>query len=220
MIKIPSYVSKQNPITVRKYVAVRGLAGGGDVGKLVADKWLKTQYDKASSNPRKVTSMKFDLVDDGMKLVKKTSSGEDYVDFVMADNLQDSSGQTIKTSVLEQWAKDINDGSGLIGDIDHEEYDYVSSNVADPEEAAGIISKMKKGIAKTIKAFVKKGKLFVRAIIDKRYRKHIEKAKGVSLEAFLDTINTPEGELVTGGKLLGFTFAIKDNPVNSRAVII
>lgn len=220
MIEVPSYVSKQNPITIRKYVAIQRKAGNGVVGKLVADKWLKNQMSMACNRKNCVTSVKFNVVEDGKQLIKRASNGDEYVDFVMADNKEDSDGLTIQTEVLEQWAEEINNGKVLVGDIDHEEYDYVTSNIANPDEAASILSKMKKGIAKTVKAYVEKGKLFVRAIIDKRYRKMVEKFKGVSLEAFLDTIKTATGKIAKGGDLLGFTFALKNKPVNSRAVIL
>ena len=220
MIEVPDYVAKQNPITVRKYVAIKKRAGNGMVGKLVADKWLKNQYAMACTRENCVKSVSFNIVEDGKQLIKRASNGEEYIDFVMADNKPDSDGLTIKEDLLVKWAEEINNGKVKVGDIDHEEYDYVTSNIANPEEAADIISKMKKGIAKTIKAYVDKGKLFVRAIIDKRYKNLIKKFKGVSLEAFLDTVKTNTGKVATSGELLGFTFALKDNPVNSRAVIL
>ena len=58
--------------------------------------------------------------------------------------------------------------------------------------------------------------MWVRAIIDKRYKKIIEKANGVSLEAI---VSRDANGNVTDGDLLGFTFAVNQRPVNPRAVI-
>jgi len=215
MIKVPAYVAKQNAITVRKYVAIASSSS-----KYVADSWLVQQHSNSLTKEKQVTSLSFNVVTEGKELIKRASNGDEYVDFVMADNKEDSEGLTITEDALKVWAEEINNGKVLVGDIDHEEYDYVLSSIADPDEAASIIATMKKGIAKTVKAFVKKGKLFVRAIIDKRYRSMIEKFKGVSLEAFMDTKQTATGKVATGGDLLGFTFAVKANPVNSRAVML
>jgi len=206
---------------VKKYVAIREAAGGGSVGELVASEWLNDKVCKACERSNVIKAVKFDLVKEGPTLIKRSSAGEDYVDFVLTDTLPDLEGVTLTEELLQQWAEGINQGDVIVGDIDHEEYDYVVSNIPDPDEASSIIKNMKKGIAKGVKAFLRDGKLFVRAIIDKRYKKIIEKAKGVSLEALLDIVNTPDGgKVAASGKLLGFTFAVNDDPVNPRAVIV
>jgi len=111
------------------------------------------------------------------------------------------------------WANYINKNPKLVGDIDHEFYDKVlQSNLSD--EQVRSVLKNKKGIAKMVQAKYEKGKLWVRAIIDKRYKKVIEKAKGVSAEAWF---NGTDGKMITEGELLGFTFNVKTTPADYQA---
>ena len=62
--------------------------------------------------------------------------------------------------------------------------------------------KKNRGLIKSIKAVVEKGKLWIRAMLDKRYRNHVKQFKGVSIEAF----STPVNSLLTKPKYLGFIF--------------
>jgi len=116
--------------------------------------------------------------------------------------------------MLKAWAKQINENP-IVGDIDHLLYDKVlKSNMSD--EQIRSVLKGKPGIAKTVKAIFQKGKLWVKAIIDKRYKRIVEKSKGVSAEAFC----TWEGNKATSGDLLGFTFNLKTSPADSLAGVV
>jgi hypothetical protein len=73
--------------------------------------------------------------------------------------------------------------------------------------------KNNRGLIKSVKAVVEKGKLWIRAMLDKRYKNHVNKFKGVSIEAF----STPQGNRLTKPQYLGFIFT--NNPRDSQATI-
>ena len=69
-----------------------------------------------------------------------------------------------------------------------------------------------------VQAAYSQGKLWVRAIVDKRYKKIIERAKGVSAEAFC---TWDESETVAlDGELLGFTFNVNTTPADYQAGVV
>jgi hypothetical protein len=78
--------------------------------------------------------------------------------------------------------------------------------------------KEKKGIAKTLKAIYKDGKLWIRAVIDKRYSNAVQNSKGLSLEAVVTKDSMTN--TVIDGDILGFTFGVHQSPINSRAVVV
>jgi hypothetical protein len=219
---LPSYVNKLSDALKLKWVTIYNAAYekyGEDKAMIIANTWLKQNIKKqetVAKTENKVSLIRF-TIDDSKELIKKTEDGDDYVDFVLTDTLPDSQGDSYPLSLLEKWQKQINSGDMIIGDTDHLEYDKLLEQGYSLDEIMNRL-KEKKGIAKTLKAIIDKGKLWVRAIIDKRYKKLIkEKAKGVSLEALV-TRNS-EGDIIDG-ELGGFTFGVNCNPVNQRAVIV
>jgi hypothetical protein len=83
-------------------------------------------------------------------------------------------------------------------------------------EAVARAMSFKKGIAKMFDAVVEAGKLVVKVLFDKRYEKHADKVKGMSLEgAFQFDQATKQW---TDGTPLGATFATEGDPYNPRAV--
>lgn len=220
--KLPSYVKKLGDDSRSKWVAIFNRVAaneGEEMAFIVANNWIKKHVKKQSVTGNTVKAVviekvSFDL--SGEQLVKLSSAGEEYVDFVLADTGRILNGDQYPESLLQKWLTQINNGI-FIGDIDHEEYDRILSQASTVEQAAELIKNTKKGIAKSLKAIYDKGKLWVRAIIDKRYKKHIEQAQGVSLEAIVT--KDAYGNVIDGD-LLGFTFAIKDSPINPRAVIV
>jgi len=96
-----------------------------------------------------------------------------------------------------------------LGDVDHKEFESLVQAMYSEDEVKERI-KEKPSIAKAVKAVFDNGALWVKAILDKRYRKMLEKSKGVSLEAIVETDNIGT---VLAGDLLGFTFGINEDPV-------
>lgn len=224
---IPSYVKKFPKPVVEKWVHIYKkvlLAEGEAVALYVANEWLKFQpvtvTEAVSKTDEGSSLVKIFFEATGEEMVVKSVDGEDYIDFVLTDNGFDSEDLTYSEELLEGWAKSINNGLGVVGDIDHEEFNLVAKSISEPSKAAEVIKSFKKGIAKAVKAVYEGGKLFVRAFIDKRYRKHINGAKGVSLEALVNTRPVVGGKEAYSGELLGFTFAVKGDPVNPRAKIL
>ena len=218
---LPSYVKKLSEVSKKKWVAIFNMVAeqkNEETALIVANKWLKRQITKEevvanTKNTVKLERIVFTANDN--QLIKRTDGGDEYVEFILTDTGINSLGESYSEEILQQWADDINKGV-FVGDVDHEEYDKILRVATTSEQAASLIKNTKRGIAKTLKAIYENGKLWVKAIIDKRYKKVIEKAKGVSLEAFVEK---DANNKVISGDLLGFTFAVNDNPVNSRAVI-
>jgi len=148
------------------------------------------------------------ILDTSKELITRTDSGDEYISFKLADNVEDELGVQLPEFVLKSWADEIN-ANPIVGDIDHVEYNKLIA-LGYTEDQIQEVLQGKKGIAKTVKAVYDKGKLWVKALIDKRYRKTIEKSKGVSLEAIIsrDSIGN-----ITDGNLLGFTFAVENSPI-------
>lgn len=219
---IPSYIDSLPGTIKAKWLSIyRQLlkSKGSEVSLLVANKWLQRQIKVSSIEGKTdkayfIEKVSFSMSDS--QLIKKTEDGEEYVDFVLTDLGVDGKGDSYPKALIEKWTKQVNSET-FVGDIDHEEYDDIVGKASTVEQAAELIKSAKRGIAKTVKAIFDKGKMFVRAVIDKRYKKTIEKARGVSLEAIVT--RDVNGNIVDGD-LLGFTFAVNQNPVNSRAVIV
>jgi hypothetical protein len=157
------------------------------------------------------------------QLIARTEDGEDYMTAVLSDNqpyiVPSSDGkitvERFSDSVLQKFA-DIINKEQLVGDTDHEFYDSCLNQNLSNEQIKRAL-KQKPGIAKAVRAVIDKGRLFLRLLIDKRYRKVLEKAKGLSLEAL---VSKDQNGTVLDGDLLGFTFAIDQTPVNQRAVMV
>ena len=208
---IPAYVSNKPERIRKRWVEIYNAvvdSEGEEAAFIAANGWLKRELEKLAQFNKRST-LKFEASD--AQFIKRTENGDEYVSFKLADTQLDSFGVKLSDDVLKNWADYINNNNPLVGDIDHEFYDQVLSGMYETDE---IIEKLrsKKGIAKGVQAVFEKGKLWVKALIDKRYRKVIERSKGVSLEAL---INRDENNNVIGADLLGFTFAVQQDPVIS-----
>lgn len=218
---LPSYVAKLPNSIKSKWIAIFNSVHkkeGEKMAFLVANQWLKRQVKKSSvegKTDKAYFMERIHLELSGDQLIKKSDDGEDYVDFILTDTGYDSKGEKYPLSLIQKWVSQVNENT-FVGDIDHEEYDDIVSKATSIEQAAELIKSAKRGIAKTVKAVFDKGKMWVRAAIDKRYKKLVEKANGVSLEAIVT--RDADGAIIDGD-LLGFTFAVKQQPVNPRAVI-
>lgn len=218
---LPSYIKKLTPTLKAKWIAIYNTAfkkEGDKVALVVANEWLKKQTKrKPESHAKSMQTRKlvFELDTTG-DFIKKGADGEEYVSFRLADTGFDNHGDSYTPELLNKWADDINEGKVIIGDFDHKEYDRIVATTGSNEEIGKKLSE-KKGIAKGIKAVFEKGVLWVKAQIDKRYRKLIQKAKGVSLEAFITKWNTDDATAIEG-RLDGFSFMFED-PANPRSIV-
>jgi len=218
---VPNYVEKLPASIKARWVALFESVAkkeGDAIALIAANKWLKRQIKKTSVEGKTdkaffIEKISFDLSD--TQLIKNTDDGEEYVEFILTDDKMIKNGDIYPTALLKKWVSQVNSQT-FVGDIDHEEYNSIVSNTETVEQAASIIKSAKRGIAKTVKAIFDKGKMWVKAMIDKRYSKLIKSAKGVSLEAIVT--RDADGKIVDGD-LLGFTFAVNREPVNPRAVI-
>ena len=155
-------------------------------------------------------------IDKSKGFIKRSSSGDDYITFVLNSTDPHSDGTVFSEDMLKSWAEDINKNPTLVGDVDHMFYDQIIQSTLSDEQVRNAL-KGKKGIAKMVQAIYEKGKLWVRAIIDKRYKKIIENAKGVSAEAWY---SETEGNVIKQGDLLGFSFNVQTSPADYGASIV
>jgi len=222
--KLPKYIKSRSLIIRKKWVVIYNHfydKKGAEAALIAANTWLKkniTKKETVAKTFSKLQSIKFEIDTSGKSLIKRADNGDEYIDFVLSDNLPDSKGMSMPIKLLKKWAEAINSGISLFGDLDHKEYDELVASGLDADEVIEQLRAGKqKSIAKSLKAILKKGKLWVRAIIDKRYKKYIKKnANGVSLEA---AIITDESGNIVDGDIGGFTFAVDLPKVNPRAVI-
>lgn len=216
---IPSYIANKSPEVRSKWTSVYNglLSTGHDNALLGANLWLTSHVQEQlvtarSAQVREKLSFKIELSD--KEFIKRDSSGEEYIDFILSDNLPDNYNTVMPLSVLERWADSINKDLP-VGDIDHELYDELLRAGMSDEQVRDSL-KRKPGIAKTVKALVRDGKLWLRAFIDKRYKRIIEKVKGASVEAIVT--RGPDGSVIDGD-FLGFSFVVNEELGNPRAVV-
>jgi len=207
----PNYIQKLPQTMQTNWETVVNMGGVP-----VANQWLSRELDKNRqeivAKSEKFRRVKFDI--DGSKtFISKSANGDEYVSFMLTDVFADNQGDTYSSELLLKWCDEINKGNSIVGDVNHEEYDEIVATYGSSDMVKQKL-KEKGGIAKAVKAVFEKGKLWVKALIDKRYKKTIEKANGVSLEALVNT-----GSHKDEGDLLGFTFTVDQPAANPRAKI-
>lgn len=216
---LPSYVKKLSAELIAGWVAVFNSAFekyGEKEAFLIANTWLKKKLPQKKMVKRSVINFQLDTT---KGFIKRSRDGEDYVTFVLNSTEPHRDGKRFSEAMLKKWAKVINDNPTMVGggDVDHLLYDkIINSSISD--NAAREVLRSKKGIAKMVRAIYDDGKLYVKAIIDKRYRKIVEKSRGVSAEAFCEWDDTETVAL--DGDLLGFTFNVNTTPADYNAGVI
>ena len=212
---LPDYIKKQ-PFKVRsKWVQIFNSIfpdEGEEMAWLVANKWLKRQASMGYNIARSASHKIQFKVDDTNGFIKRDRNGDEYVNLVLTDEKSDPE-INYTPNLLKKWASWINAGNYIVGDFNHKEYDFIMATTGDGDEV-GKKLKNKKGIAKAVKAVYEKGKLWVKALIDKRYKNKIKDA-GVSLEAYIPPEDVV-GKTATDGKLFGFSFMVgqeQGNPI-------
>jgi len=149
--------------------------------------------------------------------VQKAEDGNYYIEGVLSDIFPDSDGWTFTEEILQDFADQINN-SPIFGGITHEEWKELKMKYSHLPENEFIekARSERKGILKTVKAIYEKGKLWIKAIIDKRYLNHITKFNKMSLEAIVPSKYKINGKY-TKGKILGF--ALDNNAINQRTSV-
>ena len=176
-------------------------------GKLVANEedFIIPVLYEFSMSPKGDSEIIFNEVD-----------GELTVDAVLADTTTftnpNGESRQFDEAALQELADQINKEGSVAPITNHDELKRLFIKHGGNSEA--IVKEMKesRGIIKSIKAVVEKGKLWIRALLDKRYKNHAQKFKGVSLEAF----GTPINGKLTKPKYVGFIFTDHPRMQNAR----
>jgi|ETNvirenome_6_85_1030632.scaffolds.fasta_scaffold02344_7 cation transport regulator len=160
---------------------------------------------------------RFELNKTDKLFIQKGNDGEYYLEGVLSDSNVDTMGYKFLPETLKSFANQIND-RGIFGGITHEEWDGLKlkySHLSEDEFVKKALSE-RKGVLKVIKAIYEKGKLWIKALVDKRYLNHVQKFKSMSIEALIPK-QYQKGKMYTGGTILGL--ALDNSPVNPRAVV-
>lgn len=149
--------------------------------------------------------------------IQKADNGEYYLEATLSDTEEDSEGKRFTASALQTYADQINK-YGVAGFITHQDWDAfkMANSHLSEEEFVNKARKERKGILKTVSAVFKKGKLWIKALIDKRYLNHIRRFNKVSIEALVPSRLQTRSEY-KGGYVLGF--ALDNQAINQRATI-
>jgi hypothetical protein len=192
----------------------QALSFGPEYAKVFANNWLS--HNVTVTQPREDLVLLSFTIEDS-QLIKQTDDGEEYISAVLADLGVTSTGHKFSEAVLLKFTEQIN-RELPIGDVDHEEMSRLEAQGYSDEQVADVLkSRQKNGIVRAVKAIYDKGKLWVKLLIDKRYKKIVERAKGLSLEAIAKVQS--DTKEVTDADLLGFTVAYHQTPANPRALI-
>lgn len=145
----------------------------------------------------------FDMSDTETKVIMNSENEEIVIEAILADNTANTDGKFFTETELQDIATQINTFGSTLPDVDHEKLKGLVQKYGNNVEAIKAELQREKGIFKTIKAIVDKGKLWIQAALDKRYKNHTEKFKKLSIEAVAD--KGDNGRLINP-KYLGFTF--------------
>jgi len=149
--------------------------------------------------------------------IKKGSDGEYFLEGVLSDINVDRDGKKFDEETLQSFADQIN-SDGISGFISHSDFDKFCVENSHLSEAEFISKarKTRKGIIKVVKAIYEKGKLWIKAIFDKRYIKQIKKFTKMSIEALIPN-RFQKGNSYKGGYVIGL--ALDNDASNVRANI-
>ena len=174
--------------------------------KKVDNKWV------AKSN--NYTLFKVELENNSELFVNKSDDGEYYLEGVLSDVGLDVHNTRFTEEALKDYAEQINK-HGIGGFITHKDWkQFCMNNSHLPEEV--FIAKARnerKGILKAIKAVYEKGRLWIKALIDKRYLNRVKKFTKMSIEALVPK-RYQQSNTYKGGYVLGF--ALDDDVANKR----
>ena len=183
---------------------------------------VKKRFNKAENGEwvaksdafRTTTFYKFQMTP-AEEFISRTEDGNIIQHNVLTDVLPEEAGPAPTETLLKRWANWINENNPQV-DTDHSLFEQVTRTHGGNIGAVKALMTAKQGIAKAIKAVVDKGRLIVSLLFDKRYERHMNRVKGLSIEAGVTRdLNTNKW---VDGELFGFTLATNQRPVNPRAV--
>jgi cation transport regulator ChaB len=135
-------------------------------------------------------------------IVMNSETEELIMEAILADTSHNTDGLRFTELELQSIADQINMYGSTLPDVDHEKLMTLIKRHGRDQVAIMNSLKNEKGIFKSIKAAVEKGKLWIQAVLDKRYKNHTDKFKALSIEAFADR----DGDRLINPIYLGFTF--------------
>lgn len=159
----------------------------------------------------------FELENTGDVFIQQSNDGNYYMEAMLADTLPTTEGWAFTEETLRDFANQINT-HGIMGGITHREYQdlLIKYSHLPADEFVQHARTERKGIIKSVKAIYENGKLWVKALIDKRYINHAKKFNKVSLEAWIPK-KFQKGMKYLGGKILGL--ALDNRPKNPRTSV-
>jgi hypothetical protein len=211
-MQLPSYVKNKDKSIQTKWLAVYNTAlkkSNKEQALIVANSWLKKQKIVKQT----FTKVYFEI--DKNQLIKQDANGDEYISAVLATTQKTKEGRVFTEDLLKRWEEDINNGNTIVGDVDHEFFDKIAMDATNRQIKTAL--KEKPSIAKAVKAVYEKGKLWVKLLIDKRYKNVISKAKGLSIEGL---VQTDDNGIVNSGELWGMTFCVNEEPAHNGLAIL
>jgi len=198
---IPSYVKNKSSEVQDKWKSIVSSCSNENIGLVVANKWLSKQKEE-------IVMRDFTFVTDEEQVVFRSIGGNEYVDFLLTDTGIDGYGTRHANELLIGINKLINSGKvSLKGDFNHDFLRQLQESGNSKEAIKKKMLSLKQGVAKVIKAIYDNGKLYLRALVNPRYKKRIMKSKGVSIEGSF----IRKGNTFVSGTILGFSFIDADN---------
>lgn len=181
----------------------------------VIKKRLKHSKGKYVALTEGIEYYTFDLQSTESKLVINATGDEVVFEGILAttDVFQQSANTVRKFSeqALQDLAEQINKFGSTHPDIDHETMDSLVKQYGDNYEMIMNAMPKSKGLIKSIKAVYENGKLWIKGILDSRYKKTMKNIRGMSIEALSESVDT-SSSVINKAKYLGFTFAVNKNP--------
>jgi cation transport regulator len=157
----------------------------------------------------------FEMVNKSDSFIRKADDGEYYLEAVLSDTEPDLVGTRFTEATLKDYAEQINK-FGIGGFLTHQDWDdfCMSNSHLDEQAFVARARTERKGIFKKVKAIFHEGKLWIKALLDKRYINQAQKFNKVSIEALVPERFRTNGEF-KGGYVLGVALANK--AINPRA---
>jgi hypothetical protein len=160
-----------------------------------------------SDNFETPTLFSFKMSQPEINVVMNSETEEIILDAILADTTPNTEGKFFTDEELQSISEQINVMGSTLPDVDHEKLNSLVKKFGNNYDAIVAELKKEKGIFKNIKATFEKGKLWIQAVLDKRYKNHTEKFKSLSIEALA---KSDDNGRLRNPKYLGFTFT--NNP--------
>lgn len=136
-------------------------------------------------------------------IVMNSKTEEIIMNAVLADMSTNTEGKRFTELELNQLSDQINLYGSTLPDVDHEKLIELCKTYGNNPELIGKELRKEKGVFTSIKSAVKEGRLWIQAVLDKRYKNHIERFKNLSIEV---AGNTDSEGIIRNPSYWGFTF--------------